>query len=99
MGVYRVFSALGANLIPLVIFIIAVLAAKKSSAAAWVLFAIGAGLEFLSLIGNGTKLSRASGMVNPALLSGAKSQYALNWIFFLVFAVGAAVLIARRTKE
>jgi hypothetical protein len=96
---YLVASAFGATLIPLIIFIIGILVAKKSSVAAWILFAVGAVLELLSLLGNGKTIAMASGRVGYDMLSQMKTQYALTWVFFVVFAVIAAVMISKRAKK
>lgn len=50
---YSLSSALGYCT---VIFIVAILAAKKSKSAAWVLILAGAGVQLFSLIGNEKRL-------------------------------------------
>ena len=91
-------NVLGYNLIPLILFLIGIRLAKKTSAGAWVLFGIGAGLGLLAQIGAGNTIAMASGQVPYDLLNQMKLQYVLTWFVFILFVIIAIVNIRKRTR-
>ncbi len=93
---YQLSYALGANLIPIAIFVVAILVAKKSSAAAWILFAIGAILDVLSLVGNARRIAVMNTYFGVQASSAFSSQVALSAGVFLVCAVVTIILICKR---
>lgn len=93
---YQLSSALGANLIPIAIFVVAILLAKKSAAAAWILFAIGAILDILSLVGNARQIAVMNSYFGAQASSAFSSQVALNAGVFLICAVVTIILICKR---
>ena len=78
---YQLTSVIGSNLIPLAFYVVALLLAKKSSAASRTLFFVGAGLKLISLIGNARQymmLARYFGV------SGFSSLNTWDWIVYIL---------------
>ncbi len=93
---YSLSSALGYNLICTVIFIVAILAAKKSKSAAWVLILAGAGVQLFSLIGNEKRLIVLSAYYSTSSLEELRSQHTLNWVVFIIILFTAVILVSLR---
>ena len=93
MSSYTFGKLIGFLLIPFVIYLVAVLLAKKYKVAAWILFAVGTVLSVLSLLGQ-QKSINMWGSVFPELQSLQTSKILL----FVVLAVVALVLIAVRAQ-
>ena len=91
--------ALGANIISLILFTIAVLTAKKSSVAAWVLFAVGAGWGGLTLFANGQNMRTYPSLLGPAGYQTWLTQYIFACVVFLVLAAVTVRMIRKRTKK
>ena len=101
MSAYIVISALSFCFIAIISYIIAVLCAKKLPWLAWLIYAIGTGLTLLSLIGNGREISMLDryGFGYTSGMSVIKNQYAMCWVFFLLFAFIALALIIHRSSS
>ncbi len=94
---YSVSYVIGANLIfPFALYLVALLLAKKSSAAAWTLFVIGGGAKLLSLIGN---IRRYRMMASIFGISGYSSLDAGDWIVFVLLSVIFFRLISKKIAE
>ncbi len=89
----------GANIISLILFIIAVLCAKKNSKAAWILFAVGAGWGGVTLFANSQNIR-----VYPIILTQAEyqtwlTQFVFASVVFLLLVVITVIIIRKRTKK
>ena len=93
MGYHSFGIIIGFLAIPFVIYLVAVLLAKKYKVVSWILFAVGTGLSALSLIGQ----QRQIGSIG-LLYSGLKSLQTTKILTFLVLSVAALTLIATRAS-
>ena len=91
-------SAIGYNLIPLVFFVIAILVAKKSSTAAWILFAIGAAVGAIALFGSIREYFSLQSYFTAAQKELLVPRLTANGILFAINVIASICFINARKK-
>ena len=96
---YMIGRVLGGLLIPVVIYLIAILVAKPSKVAGWIIFAVGAGLSALSLLGESRSLTNMSTMYSSDLTSSLETAFMIKLFGIVVLTAAAAFAISRRARK
>lgn len=91
MNGYDVASVVGWLLIPIAIYLIAILLSRASKIAGWILFAVGVGMSALALLGASHTLSTAGG--------SAQIIFFARLFSIIVLTAAAAVAIGRRPRS
>ena len=96
---YSAGVVLGSLLIPLVLYVIAILVAKKTAALAWVLYGAGTILTVLSLAGESKTIRLVSTYYGSSAADAIRSQHITKLTIFVVLALAALMLIIARSKK
>ena len=96
---YMIGNILGWLAIPAAIFLIAVLMAKPSKTAGWVIYAGGAILSCISLIGDSRRVSNSSAFFGESVASTYQSAFMFKLFGVVVLAAVAAYGVSKRGNK
>lgn len=98
MSSYSIGAILGGLLIPIVIYLVAILLAKRVSSLAWILYIGGTILTIISLVGEGKQIANVAYYFGSAA-EALQSQHTTKIVLFVVLAIGALMIILARAKK